>query len=238
MLPKFLPNLFGSLGKYGCFMTSDSKQIKAASSVIVMDADAELSNPHCLALCQSDDKRSVILDSDKGAYVALTYLENAGHTAIAYIGTNRGFAFENAVYDSFCAVNSFLDVELINLSGSDEKSGFDGFAELFRRHGNKFTAVCTVNDEVAKGVIKAASYYKVKVPEQLSVISLCSSNKKSSVDSILYDTDLLADEIFESLAACKRVSTVLFGGNLSVKGTCSSTKALTEGEKSMSDFLL
>ena len=237
-LPKFIPTLMGSLGKHGCFITSDATQIKSTSSVIVMGEDAELTNPHCLALCQSDDKRSVILDSDKGAYVALTYLENAGHTSIAFIGTNTGFAFENAVYDSFCAVNSFLDEELINLSGTDEKSGFDGFSELFRRHGNKFSAVCTVNDEVAKGVLKAASYYNITVPEQLSVISLCSGDRKSAIDSIYYDTDLLADEISESLGACKRVSTVLFGGNLSVKGTCSSTDSLSGDKKSMSNFLL
>ena len=74
-----------------------------------------------------------------------------------------GLSFENAAYDSFSAVNSFFDQELVNISGADEKSGFDGFSELFRRHGGKFTAVCTVNDEVAKGVLKAAKYYKVKV---------------------------------------------------------------------------
>ena len=237
-LPKFIPNLIASLGKHGCFMTSDASSIKTGTSVIVIDKDREIANPHCLALCQSDDKRSVILDSDKGAYVALTYLEELGHTAIAFIGTDKGLTYENAAYDSFCTVNSFLDEELINLSGADEKSGFDGFSELFRRHGNKFTAICTVNDDVAKGVIKAAAYYKVNVPGQLSVISLCSCDKKSAVDSIFYDTEALSDEIFESLSACNRVSTVLFGGNLSVKGTCSSTNALSGTEKSMSDFLL
>lgn len=237
-LPKLAIDLLSALGKSGAgFMTANTADIEDSARVIALDSNPGLQNPTCLCLCQSDEKRSVILDNDKGAYVALSYLEELGHTKIAYIGTSEGSTFENAAYDAFCAVNSFLDEELINLAGADEKGGFDGFSELFRRHGGKFTSICTVNDEVAKGVIKAAKYYKIRVPEDVSVISLCSSTG-SSVDCIYYNPSDLAEEILCSADASSRVSTVLFGGNLVTKGSCASIKQGSGSGKKMSDFLL
>ncbi len=237
-MPRLVIDTLAYLGKdKGTLITSDISEIKDAS-IICIDTDPDTKKNVCLALCQSDERRSVILDNDKGAYVALTYLEGLGHTKIAYIGTRSGLSFENAAYDSFSAVNSFFDEELVNLSGADEKSGFDGFSELFRRHGGKFTAVCTVNDEVAKGVIKAAKYYKVNVPEEMSVISLCSAKANPSIDAICYSPSELAEEILESANASFRVSTVLFGGKLVGAGSSSSIKAENENGKRMSDFLL
>ena len=238
-LPTLVPSLIAGLNKYGSgFITSDYAECENYKKIVAIDTNPDTDSPLCLALCQSDDKRSVIIDNDKGAYIALSYLEELGHTKIAFIGTDKGLTFENAAYDSFCAVNSFLDEELIILDGANEKSGFDGFSELFRRHGGKFTAVCAVNDAVAKGIIKAAKYYKVNVPEDLSVISLCSCDKASKIDSIFYDANDLADEIIESMKAYKRISTVLFGGSLSKKESGASIKNAGDDEKKMSDFLL
>jgi len=237
-MPRLVIDTLAHLGKdKGALITSDISEIKDGKTICI-DTDTDTKKNICLALCQSDERRSVILDNDKGAYVALTYLEGLGHTKIAFIGTQTGLSFENAAYDSFSAVNSFFDEELVNLSGADEKSGFDGFSELFRRHGGKFTAVCTVNDEVAKGVIKAAKYYKVNVPEEMSVISLCSAQAKPSVDAIFYSPSELAEEILESANAAFRVSTVLFGGKLVTAGSSSSIKEENENGKRMSDFLL
>lgn len=237
-MPRLVIDTLSHLGKdKGTLITTDISEIKRGN-IICVDTEPDTTKDVCLALCQSDDRRSVILDNDKGAYVALTYLESLGHTKIAFIGTQSGLSFENAAYDSFSAVNSFFDEELVNLSGADEKSGFDGFSELFRRHGGKFTAVCTVNDEVAKGVLKAAKYYKVNVPEEMSVVSLCSAQAKPPVDAIFYNPSELAEEIISSSDASSRISTVLFGGKLIVSGSSSSIKEGNEGGKRMSDFLL
>ena len=236
-LPKLTLDFVSALGKIGTlFMTKNFSEIEKGSYVIALDCNPDTEKSICLALCQSDDRRSVILDNDKGAYVALTHLEELGHTKIAFIGTTEGASFENAAYDSFCAVNSFLDEELISLSGNDEKAGFDGFSELFRKHGGKFSAVCTANDEVAKGVLKAAKYYKVRVPEDISVISLCGASD-SPVDCIYYSASDLAKETLSSCEASERISTVLFGGTLSVKGSCASAGGAASSKK-MSDFLL
>jgi len=237
-LPPFMVELISCLCKNGGFITSDISQAQKHYPFIALNHIPETDLPVCIGLYQSDDHRCVILDNDKGAYVALTYLEGLGHSKIAYIGTENGLSFENAAYDSFSTVNSYFDNELVNLAGSDEKSGFDGFSELFRRHGGKFTAVCAQNSNVARGIIKAAKYYKVKVPEDLSVISLCSNEKEKDIDCIIYNTGDLADEIIASLGCATRVSTVLFGGNLTVNGSCASINAQKSDEKHMSNFLL
>lgn len=237
-LPTAIIDLISSLGKNGMYITSDTTEALKSENVIAIDANPESDKNICLALCQSDERRSVILDNDKGAYVALTHLESLGHSKIAFIGTDTGFSFENAAYDAFSTVNSYFDSELVMLSGTSEKSGFDGFSELFRRHGGKFTAVCTANDEIAKGVIKAAKYYKLDIPGDISVISLCSTSKKTSADNIYYDADALSEEVLYSAENSQRIATVMFSGTLTSKGTCSFVSGSSDNEKRMSDFLL
>lgn len=236
--PEVVVDLLSALGKSAnCFMSADESTIKNTSPVISLGVTPDSLKNVIFALSQSDDYRSVVLDGDKAAYMALTYLEEFGHTKIGFVGTNSSFGFENALYDSFAAVNSFFDEEFVYLSSADEKCGFDGFSELFRRHGSKLTAVCTANDKIAQGVLKAAKFYKLNVPEDLSVISLCSSNKKSKTDSILYDMDELCDELIYSLKVRSRIANVLFSGTLSVKGTSAKSKD-SSSTKNMSDFLL
>ena len=237
--PEVVIDLLACLGKEGgCFITAEEKAISASDSVISLGVTPTSLKNVVFALSQSDDYRSVVLDGDKAAYNALTYLEELGHTKIGFIGTNSSFAFENALYDSFAAVNSFFDEELVYISSADEKCGFDGFSELFRRHGSKLTAICTANDAIAKGVIKAAKYYKLDVPSDLSVISLCSSNKKSQTDAIYYDMDELKEELLYSLKVGKRIANILFSGNVVSKGTCEKSKNSAGTSKNMSDFLL
>lgn len=236
--PRLALELITSFNKSASFMTSNIEEIPSDADIIALDTQPDTKRNVCLALCQSDERRSVVLDNDKSAYVALSYLESLGHREIAFIGTDKGFTYENAVYGSFEAVNSFYDENLVSLSGNDEKAGFDGFSELLRRHGGKFTAVCAVNDEVAKGIVRAAKYYKLNVPQDVSVISLCSTSKSSPIDGIYYDADSLRDEILYSASNAKRIATVLFGGELVVKGTCADAKGSNENSKNISNFLL
>lgn len=236
-LPTVLHDLIVSMNeKNSFFMTDKTKNIDKGSSIIVAGHEEIPDEKNvCLALTRSDDYRSVVLDSDKAAYVALTYLEEFGHTKIGYIGTDSSYSFENAFYDSFSVVNSYFDEGLVLLSGDDEKAGFDGFSELFKKHKNEFTAVCAVNDEVASGIIKAAKYYKINVPEDLSVISLCSTSKKEKIDGIYFDVQQLCDEVLESSDKCHRVSAILFGGDLKKANTCGTAKETSD--KKTSDFL-
>ena len=241
-LPKFLLDLVVSVNKQAQTLTNYNQDTVSKNADSLISAEREipagLNLPTVCVLNQSDDYRSVILDSDKAAYYALTYLEELGHTNFAYIGTESALSFQNAFCNSFSICNSTFDEELVNLAGVDEQSGFDGFAELFRKNGNKFTAVLTANDDVAKGVLKAAKYYKVKVPEQLSVLSLCSSEHKSDIDRIYFDTDELSREILFSLENYDRIACTLFSGML-IKGKTAAEISQGKADgKNISSFLL
>lgn len=205
---------------------------------LAKEGSETLGHDTCFALLQNDDFRSVVLDSDKSAFYALTYLESLGHTNFAYIGTDSALEFENAFYASFSVVNSAFDENLVRLDAKDEKQAYDSFITLYKEHGASFTAVCTPNDDIARGVIKSARKLGVKVPENLSVISLCSSEKTSEIDGVYFDIYSLSKEIEQSLACTDRICTVLFGGTLRKGTTCATFPSGEKGEKSMSDFLL
>ncbi len=236
-LPNVLSALAVALNASGAsFMTDKPSNLEKNASVIVAGhEDIPNAKNICLALSRSDDYRSVVLDSDKAAFVALTYLEELGHTKIGFVGADSSFVFENAFYDSFAVVNSYFDEDYVNLSGADEKAGFDGYSELFRRHGGALSAICVPNDDVARGVLKAAKYYKVSVPEALSVISLCSTDKKNDISAIYFDIGELANEVIESAGKCHRVSAILFGGELKKGKTSGKVKEITQKKSS---FLL
>ena len=84
--PEVVVDLLSSLGKTGsCFMSADEGEIKDTSSVISLGVTPDSLKNVIFALSQSDDYRSVVLDGDKAAYMALTYLEEFGHTKICFI---------------------------------------------------------------------------------------------------------------------------------------------------------
>lgn len=241
-LPKALLDIIVALNKNAqnsIYYNQDTLP-KGTDALISIEREQD-KNTNAATVCvlsQSDDHRSVILDSDKAAYYGLTYLEELGHINFAYIGTDSALSFQNAFYNSFSVCNSTFDEELVNLAGIDEKSGFDGFSELFRKNGSKFTAIITANDDVARGVLKAAKYYKIKVPEELSVLSLCSTDKDAEHDRIYFDTESLAQEILLSLEHYDRIACVLFSGNLIKGKTAGEINSSKTDGKNISSFLL
>ena len=241
-LPKVLLDLIVDLNKdlQNSVYYNQDKMPKGTDALVSIERETQpdLNTPVCCVLSQSDDYRSVVLDSDKAAYYGLTYLEELGHVNFAFIGTDSALSFQNAFYNSFSVCNSTFDPELVNLSGVDEQSGFDGFSELFRRSGSKFTAVVTANDEVARGVLKAAKYYKIKVPEELSILSLCSTDKDADFDRIYFDTEGLSKEILLCLENYDRIANILYSGTLIKGKTAGKIKQGKENGKNISSFLL
>ena len=87
-------------------------------------------------------------------------------------------------------------------------------------------------------MLKAAKYYRLSVPEDISVINLCSCRKNPETDCVYFDTDALDDETVSSLSKTAVPSTVLFKGRLISKGTVARRDVKGESDPSMSDFLL
>lgn len=202
--------------------------------------------PVCFALCRRSGFHCVLPDTEEGCEAAAERLIGGGHESVAFIGSDEEVylhhEYRNRFSDKISRVCSDADIKkLTNTGGSDEKSGFERLSELIRRAGGSFSAVVAINDEVAEGALKAAHYYRISVPEELSIISLLSCKKDGEVDRIYTDPECIAEEIygFFLFPSDKRGDTVSLCHAAPICGkTTAAAKKQADKEKRLSDFLL
>ncbi|MGS0495892.1 LacI family DNA-binding transcriptional regulator [Pseudoalteromonas mariniglutinosa] len=117
--------------------------------------------------------RCIILDNVKGGYLAAKYVLEQGHTDIAYIS---GPLWKKDAQDrlaghkqALAEYNLNFNEQLLYQGDFMEDSGATGFQHL---HNNapQFTALICANDEMATGAMATAREYKIKLPEQLSIM--------------------------------------------------------------------
>ncbi|MBP3580474.1 MAG: substrate-binding domain-containing protein [Clostridia bacterium] len=214
------------------------------------DEILDLLNNHilriCFALCKINGYRCILPDISGACEMAAEYLTNNGHKNIAFIGSEKGSSLQVQYRERFiqevlrrnpeCNINQYT-----NIGGCDEKSGFDRLSELIRRAGGNFSAVATINSDVAAGAIKAAKYYRLSVPEELSVISLSGHDKMCQADTFNTNLNQLAYEILNSCAYNfdSSYGTVICCGFDFISGkTTTAAKAEKASGRRLSDFLL
>jgi len=201
--------------------------------------------PYVLAFCRADGKRSVCIDNEDGMRKLVSSLCENGHKNIAFAGSDetrsferdRRLAFTRALTENGIEVNQ----ELINTGGHDEKSGFDRFSELYRRSGVRITAVCAVNDEVAKGVINAAKQFGLDVPSELSVTGFAKLSKQSGITSAVSSAHDFAYELLCAVKAEEKsgsTSTVTTTVGTAISGNTVAKCVGEQKKRGMSDFLL
>ncbi len=210
----------------------------------------ELLNIHisriCFALCKMNGYRCILPDISLSCEKAAEYLTNNGHKNIAFIGSEDASSLQKEYRMRFtdellrrnpeCSIKHYT-----NIGGCDEKSGFDRLSELIRRAGGNFSAVATINCDVAAGAIKAAKYYKLSVPEELSVISLSGYDKMCQTDTFITNLNQLAYEILNSCAYSfdSSYGAVICCGFDFISGkTTTTAKTEKASGKRLSDFLL
>ncbi len=119
------------------------------------------------------------------------------------------------------------------------------FFSLYRQSGDKITAICTSGEEIATGIIKAANEFGLKVPDDISVISISPTSDEADICCPVICKEQLANQLIHSLlceSACPSVhktSTYLSGLSLSGAKTVSvSKKSSSVSRRSISDYLL
>ncbi len=129
-------------------------------------------------LC-TDSVSSVIVDNERGAYLALEHLYACGHRQIAFIRGPRTLGDSAPRWKgikSFArSVDLHLDLQMVvDLPESrDPKSSFEaGYAltEALLERSRSFTAILAFDDMTAFGAIRALGKAGLKVPEHCSVI--------------------------------------------------------------------
>ncbi|MDP5273319.1 catabolite control protein A [Chengkuizengella axinellae] len=138
---------------------------------------------------ESEKIPSVDIDHEKAAYDAVQSLINAGHRDIALIGGNfedlaKGFAryqgYKKAMEDAGLTLNE----DLIRVGNFRYESGLESMKQFLQTE-RKPSAVFAVTDEMAIGAIHAIQDEGLKVPEDISVISVDNIRMASMVRPLL-----------------------------------------------------
>lgn len=114
---------------------------------------------------------AVYCDGYGAGILAMDTLFSLGHTGIAYLGAVSGEVRYNSYCDSLAKRGIALDRSMIVNIKQTIEGGYYGAQTLFKR-GTQCTAIFCSNDAAAMGCIKCAHEHRIKVPEDLSVISV------------------------------------------------------------------
>jgi len=123
--------------------------------------------------------RSVLVDNERGGYLALRHLYELGHRKVSFLLGPRQLSDSSRRWAGMkrFAVQSGLEIadsrvlQLPNLS--DPLTGFSSGAELTGRwlhDGDRFTAIAAFDDMTAFGAIRGLNNHGLRVPEDCSVI--------------------------------------------------------------------
>ena len=118
----------------------------------------------------------IFIDSENGSGVttAYNYLSSLGHKDIAFVGGQPGVTITETRLESYkkAAAASGREVreDLISLSDYYLPDGYQAAEALISRNA-PFTAVITMNDNVALGAIRAFADHGLSVPRDVALIS-------------------------------------------------------------------
>ena len=136
---------------------------KLSASLPVVAAGREIPGAGC-----------IFIDSENGSGVttAYNYLSSLGHKDIAFVGGQPGVTITETRLESYKTAASGREVreDLISLSDYYLPDGYQAAEALISRNV-PFTAVITMNDNVALGAIRAFADHGLSVPRDVALIS-------------------------------------------------------------------
>jgi DNA-binding LacI/PurR family transcriptional regulator len=123
--------------------------------------------------------RSVLVDNERGGYLALRHLYEMGHRKVNFLLGPRQLSDSSRRWAGMKRFGVEAGIEIarpraLQLPGlSDPLTGFSSGAELTRRwlrNGQNFTAIAAFDDMTAFGAIRGLNNHGLKVPDDCSVI--------------------------------------------------------------------
>lgn len=115
----------------------------------------------------------VTIDNYKGTYMGTEYLHSLGHRSILYFARRQGSVTHQLRYQGYMdACKAFrIKPQFIDshYNSSSINHGYTLACELFRRKRN-YTAMFCSTDTIALGVLQAAEEFKIRIPEDLSLL--------------------------------------------------------------------
>ena len=126
----------------------------------------------------------ILCDGHQAAVSAVEYLISLGHTQIAYVGETQN---ENR-YKGYCTALSAarlpLTRDLVRNVPLSFEGGYRGGDSVLKK-GRPFTAMFCSNDITAIGAMRAIKEHGLRIPEDISLISI------DDIDTAQYLTPML-----------------------------------------------
>ncbi|NLM10547.1 MAG: LacI family transcriptional regulator [Clostridiaceae bacterium] len=126
-----------------------------------------------------DNCASVSSDEHEAMFQALDYLTSLGHRKIGFLGGKRGIMSTdiklNALKEAESSFNYVMKEEWIKLSNYTYQGGVDAMLELLKEKELP-TAIISINDEVAAGIINTCISKGYSVPDDFSVLGFDNSS--------------------------------------------------------------
>lgn len=173
-------------------------------------------------------------DFEAASEVGIAYLNELGHHHIAYINTARGrgvseLSVDVRFHEALVAKANEYGMEAYEiLAENNPGSGRQAMTELLEKLPF-VTAVVGLSDISTIGLLSAASEFGIKIPEDLSVVSLSTPTTQItltwpplttvSVPADIMGRDAVMGLIDELEGRSERPHQNLYGGELEVRGT-------------------
>lgn len=143
----------------------------------------------------NDSCDQIICDGYAAAQIAVKQLHSLGHTSIGYIGEMSNEARYRGYYDALLELKLPIRRNYIIDTFQSIKGGHESGMKIVNAGSNLPTAIFCANDITAIGVIKALNESNIKIPEEISIISIDNVEMCQFVSPMLTSIDIPKEDL-------------------------------------------
>ncbi|MDF2533465.1 MAG: LacI family transcriptional regulator, partial [Clostridia bacterium] len=157
----------------------------------------------------------IICDGYKASVAAVKHLASLKHTNIGYIGEVSNEVRYKGYFDALKELNLSINHQNIINTQLSTDGGYNGAIKLLSNKVN-ITAIFCANDITAIGALKAIKESNLRVPEDISIISIDDIDMAQYVSPMLTTVHIPIDELGK-ITAKTLIDRIEHGHNLPIK---------------------
>lgn len=143
----------------------------------------------------NDNCDQIICDGYAAAQTAVEQLYSLGHTNIGYIGEMSNETRYKGYHDMLLKLKLPIMRNYIIDTPQSIKGGYDSGLKIVKAGSERPSAIFCANDITAIGVLKALSESKIKIPQDISIISIDNVELCQFVSPMLTSIDIPKEDL-------------------------------------------